>query len=103
MIINTGRKGRGQGDLHFTNRWRLPHYNIPSLDEKRWLSSEVLDGAFDFMSRKLKCVESLSYITMKPYATESFNSKYLKETLSEHTNILIIPIFEKHHWFSIVT
>ena len=44
--------------------------NIRSLDGKRWLSSEVLDGAFEFMSSKLKCVESLSYITMEPYATE---------------------------------
>ena len=71
------------------------------MDRKRWLSSEVLDGAFEFMSRKLKFVESLSYITMVLYATESFNSNYLKEKLSEHTNILIIPILEKHHWFSI--
>ena len=54
------------------------------------------------MPRKLKCVESLSYITMEPYATESFNSNYPKEKLSEHTNILIIPILEKRHWFSIV-
>ena len=54
------------------------------------------------MSSKLKCVESLSYITMEPYATESFNSNYLKEKMSKHTNILIIPILEKHHWFSIV-
>ena len=38
--------------------------NICSLDGKYWLSSEVLDVAFEFMSRKLKCVESLSYITM---------------------------------------
>ena len=53
--------------------------NIRSLDGKRWLSSEVLDGAFEFMSCKLKCVESLSYITMEPYATESFNCNYLKE------------------------
>ena len=72
------------------------------MDGKRWLSSEVLDGAFEFMSSKLKCVESLSYITMEPYATESFNSNYLKEKMSQHTNILIIPILEKHHWFSIV-
>ena len=72
------------------------------MDGKRWLSSEVLDGAFEFMSSKLKCVESLSYITMEPYATESFNSNYLKEKISQHTNILIIPILEKHHWFSIV-
>ena len=27
--------------------------NIRSLDRKRWLSSDVLDGAFDFMSSKL--------------------------------------------------
>ena len=39
---------------------------------------------------------------MEPYSTESFNSNYLKENMSEYTNILIIPILEKHHWFSIV-
>ena len=39
---------------------------------------------------------------MEPYATESFNSNYHKEKMSEHTNILIITILEKHHWFSIV-
>ena len=76
--------------------------NIRSLDGKRWLSSEILDGAFEFMSSKLKYVESLSYITMEPYATESFNSNYLKGKISQHTNILIIPVLEKHHWFSIV-
>ena len=54
------------------------------------------------MSSKLKCVESLSYITMEPYATESFNCNYLKEKMSEHANILIILILEKHHWFTIV-
>ena len=36
------------------------------------------------MSRKLKCAESLSYITVEPYATELFNSNYLKEKMSEH-------------------
>ena len=72
------------------------------MDGKGWLSSEVPDGAFEFMSSKLKCVENLSYITMEPYATESFNSNYLKKKMSQHTNILIIPILEKHHWFSIV-
>ena len=50
----------------------------------------------------MKCVESLSYITMERYATESFNSNYPEKRLSEHTNILTIHIFEKHHWFSIV-
>ena len=39
---------------------------------------------------------------MEPYSTESFNSNYLKENMSEYTNILIIPMLEKHHWFSIV-
>ena len=71
------------------------HLIIQSLDGKCWLSSEVLDGAFEFMSSKLKCVGSFSYITMEPYATESFNSNYLQEKMSEHTNILIIPILEK--------
>ena len=71
--------------------------NIRSLDEKRWLSSDVLDRAFEFMSSKLKCVESLSYVTMRPYATESFNSNHLKEKMSERTNLLIISILEKHH------
>ena len=55
--------------------------NIQSLDGKCWLSSEVLDGAFESVSSKLKCVDSLSYITMEPYATESFNSNYLKEKM----------------------
>ena len=73
------------------------------MDGKRWLSSDVLDEAFEFMSSKLKCVESFSYIIMERYATESFNSNYLKEKMSKHTNILIIPILEKYHsLFSIV-
>ena len=76
--------------------------NIRSLDGKHWLNSEVLDGSFQFMSRKLKCVEGISYITMEQYATESFNSNCLAEKLPEYTKILIIPILEKHHWFSIV-
>ena len=76
--------------------------NIQSLDGKHWLSSEVLDGAFEFMSSKVKCVARLSYIAMEPCATESFNSNYLREKMSEHTNILIFPILEKRHWFSIV-
>ena len=73
------------------------------MDGKRCLSSEVLDRAFEFMSSKLKCVESLSYITMEPDATESFNSNYLKEKMSENTNILIIPILEKHNCFFFVS
>ena len=51
------------------------------------------------MSRKLKCIESLSYVTMELYATESFNSSNLKKKLADNTNILIIFILEKHHWF----
>ena len=75
--------------------------NIRSLDGKRWSSSEVINGAFEFMSSKLKCIERLSYITMEPYATESFNFNSLKEKMSEYTKTLIIPILEKHNWFSI--
>ena len=84
-----------QIDEHFG---AITSCNIRSLVGKHWLYSEVLDGAFGFMSRKLEFVDSLSYITMEPYATESFNSNYLKEKLPEHTNISIIPILEKHHW-----
>ena len=67
---------------------------IRSLVGKRWLSLEVLDEMFEFMSKKLKFVENLPYITMEPCATESFNSNYLKEKLSEDTNILIIPTWK---------
>ena len=51
------------------------------------------------MSRKLKCIESLSYVTMELYATESFNSSNLKKKLADNTNILIIFVLEKRHWF----
>ena len=67
---------------------------IRSLVGKRWLSLEVLDEMFEFMSKKLKFVENLPYITMEPCATESFNSNYLKEKLSEDANILIIPTWK---------
>ena len=49
------------------------------MDGKRSLSSEVLDGVFEFGSREVKCVESISNITMKTYATQPFNHNYLKE------------------------
>ena len=61
---------------------------------KRWLSLKVLNEMFEFMSKKLKFVENLPYITMEPCATESFNSNYLKEKLSEDANILIIPTWK---------
>ena len=77
--------------------------NIRLLDGKYCLNSEVLDGDFDFMSRKLKCVDGLTYITMEPCATESLNSNYVKEKSAEHANILIILILEEHHWFCIVS
>lgn len=67
---------------------------IRSLVGKRWLSLKVLNEMFEFMSKKLKFVENLPYITMEPCATESFNSNYLKEKLSEDTNILIIPTWK---------
>ena len=74
--------------------------NIRSLNGKRWLNLEILDGVFKFMFRT--CVKILNYITMEPSATESLNSNYLKEKLPEHTNILMILIPEKHRWLSIV-
>ena len=105
MVINTGRRGRYQV-IFFSQTDKVfgvvTSSSIQSLDGKCCLSSDVLDEVFKFMSSKLKCVESLSYINMEPYATESFNLNYLKEKLSEHRNILIISILEKHHWFSII-
>ena len=77
-------------------RWRL-WSNIQSLDNKRSLSSEVLDGVFEFVSRKPKCVESLSNIAMKAYATEPFNANYLKKNWPEHANNIIIYILEKNY------
>ena len=64
--------------------------NIRSLDGKCWLSSEVLDWALEFMSTKLKCVESLSYITMELYATKSFNFNYLKENTQTSLSCLYL-------------
>ena len=75
-------------------------FNIRSVNGKRWLNLEILDGVFKFMFRT--CVKILNYITMEPSATESLNSNYLKEKLPEHTNILMILIPEKHRWLSIV-
>ena len=73
MVINAGEEEEVKGifisqtDEDFG---LVRSSNIRSLDGKHWLSSEVLDGAFEFMSSKLKCVKSLSSITMEPYASE---------------------------------
>ena len=73
--------------------------SLRSLQGNKWLHSEIVDGAFKLLEKKINNTKSFSYILFQRKNNESLYGEVLRQ-VSTNTDNLIFPIIEHNHWFS---